>query len=164
MNMHKSTIPFRDTPEQQAKLEAAILEHKDQPGALMPVMQQAQEIYGYLPIEVQAMIAEGLGCSLEQVYCVSTFYAWFNLEPKGQHLIRVCLGTACYVKGAQDVLDELARQLNIEPGHTTADGRFTLEATRCLGCCGLAPVITIDDQVYGRLTTADIKGILEQYQ
>ncbi len=81
MNMHKSTIPFRDTPEQQAKLEAAILEHKDQPGALMPVMQQAQEIYGYLPIEVQAMIAEGLGCSLEQVYGVSTFYAWFILEP-----------------------------------------------------------------------------------
>ena len=134
------------------------------PGNLITILQKAQEIYGYLPIEVQAMIAEGLGCSLEQVYGVSTFYAWFNLEPKGQHLIRVCLGTACYVKGAQDVLDELARQLNIEPGHTTADGRFTLEATRCLGCCGLAPVITIDDQVYGRLTTADIKGILEQYQ
>ena len=160
----KTVVPYSGTPEQEAKLKAVIEEYKDVPGGTMPVMQQAQEIYGYLPIEVQAMIAEGLGCSLEQVYGVSTFYAWFNLEPKGQHLIRVCLGTACSVKGAQDVLDELARQLNIEPGHTTADGRFTLEATRCLGCCGLAPVITIDDQVYGRLTTADIKGILEQYQ
>lgn len=152
------------TPEQSAQFEQVLEELKNVPGPVMKAMQRAQDIYGYLPIEVQSMIAEGLGCSLEQVYGVSTFYAWFNLEPKGQHLIRVCLGTACYVKGAQDVLDELARQLNIEPGHTTADGRFTLEATRCLGCCGLAPVITIDDQVYGRLTTADIKGILEQYQ
>ena len=160
----KSAVPFQGTAEQEKQLLEVIEKNKNVQGALMPVLQAAQEIYGYLPIEVQAMIAEGLGCSLEQVYGVSTFYAWFNLEPKGQHLIRVCLGTACYVKGAQDVLDELARQLNIEPGHTTADGRFTLEATRCLGCCGLAPVITIDDQVYGRMTTADIKGILEQYQ
>ena len=163
MNMHKSTIPFRDTPEQQAKLEAAILEHKDQPGALMPVMQQAQEIYGYLPIEVQAMIAEGLGCSLEQVYGVSTFYAWFNLEPKGQHLIRVCLGTACYVKGAAAVLDAVKKQLGIEAGETTPDGKFSIQDTRCLGCCGLAPVMTVDGDVYGRLTPADVKDILAKY-
>ena len=158
-----TTIPFKGTPEQKAQLDAVIAEYKGQSGALMPVMQQAQDIYGYLPIEVQQMIAEGLNTPLEQVYGVSTFYAWFNLEPKGQHLIRVCLGTACYVKGSQGVLDELAKQLKIEPGHTTPDEKFTLEATRCLGCCGLAPVMMIDDQVYGRLKPADVKGILETY-
>lgn len=163
MNNPKTSIPFEDTPEKRAKLQEVIEAHKGTPGALMPVMQQAQDIYGYLPVEVQTAIAEGLGCSLEQVYGVSTFYAWFNLEPKGKHLIRVCMGTACYVKGSQAVLDELAKQLKIEPGHTTPDGKFTLEATRCLGCCGLAPVITIDDQVYGRLTPAEVAGILEQY-
>lgn len=158
-----TTIPFKGTAEQKAQLDAIIAEYKGTSGALMPVMQQAQDIYGYLPIEVQQFIAEGLNVPLEQVYGVSTFYAWFNLEPKGQHLIRVCLGTACYVKGSQNVLDELAKQLNIEPGHTTPDEKFTLEATRCLGCCGLAPVMMIDDQVYGRLKPADVKGILETY-
>lgn len=162
MTSQKTTIPFKGTPEQKAKLQEVIAEHKGQPGALMPVMQQAQEIYGYLPIEVQTMIAEGMGCSLEQVYGVSTFYAWFNLEPKGKHLIRVCLGTACYVRGSQNVLDELEIQLKIKSGHTTPDGEFTLEATRCLGCCGLAPVMMIDDKVFGRLVPADIKGILDQ--
>lgn len=157
-------IPFRGTPEQEAQLKAVIAAHKDQEGAMMPVLQQAQEIYGYLPIEVQKMIAEGLGCSLEQVYGVATFYSWFSLEPKGEHLIRVCMGTACYVRGSADVLAELERQLGIDAGHTTPDGLFTLEATRCLGCCGLAPVIVIDDEVYGRLVPADIKGILDKYR
>ena len=110
------------------------------------------------------MVAEGLGVSLEQVYGVSTFYSWFTLEPKGEHLIRVCLGTACYVKGSADILAELERQLGIKAGHTTNDGKFTLEATRCLGCCGLAPVMTIDDDVFGRLIPADVKGILEKYR
>ena len=131
-------IPFRGTPEQEAKLKEIIAAHKGQDGALMPVLQQAQDVYGYLPIEVQTMIADGLGVSLEQVYGVSTFYSWFNLEPKGEHLIRV--------------------------GHTTPDGKFTLEATRCLGCCGLAPVFTIDDDVFGRLTPSDVKGILDKYR
>lgn len=158
-----TSIPFTGTPEQEARLMAVIEEHKNQQGALMPIMQQAQEIYGYLPIEVQKMIAEGLHCPLEQVYGVSTFYSQFNLEPKGEHLIRVCLGTACYVRGSQDVLSELERQLKIEAGHTTPDGKFTLEATRCLGCCGLAPVIMIDDDVYGRLTPQGIKDILAKY-
>ena len=157
-------IPFRGTPEQEAKLKEIIAAHKGQEGALMPVLQEAQELYGYLPIEVQTMIAEGLGTSLEQVYGVSTFYSWFNLEPKGEHLIRVCLGTACYVKGSQDILDELAKQLGIEPGHTTPDGKFTLEATRCLGCCGLAPVFVIDDEVFGRCTPSGVKEILDKYR
>ena len=157
-------IPFRGTPEQEAKLKEIIAEHKGQPDAMMPVLQKAQEIYGYLPIEVQTMVAEGLGVSLEQVYGVSTFYSWFTLEPKGEHLIRVCLGTACYVKGSADILAELERQLGIKAGHTTPDGKFTLEATRCLGCCGLAPVMTIDDDVFGRLIPADVKGILDKFR
>ena len=157
-------IPFRGTPEQEAQLKEVIAQHKGQSGAMMPVLQKAQEIYGYLPIEVQTMIAEGLNVSLEQVYGVSTFYSWFTLEPKGEHLIRVCLGTACYVKGSADILAELERQLGIKAGHTTNDGKFTLETTRCLGCCGLAPVMTIDDEVFGRLVPADIKGIVDKYR
>lgn len=162
MTSTKTTIPFTGTAAQKAALEKVIADHKGKPGALMPVMQQAQDIYGYLPIEVQTMIAEGLGCSLEQVYGVSTFYAWFSLEPKGKHLIRVCLGTACYVKGSQGILDELVKLLGVTSGHTTPDGMFTLEAARCLGCCGLAPVMMIDDQVYGRLVPADVKGIIDK--
>ena len=157
-------IPFRGTPEQETKLKEVIAQHKGQTDAMMPVLQKAQEIYGYLPIEVQTMVAEGLGVSLEQVYGVSTFYSWFTLEPKGEHLIRVCLGTACYVKGSADILAELERQLGIKAGHTTPDGKFTLEATRCLGCCGLAPVMTIDDDVFGRLIPADVKGILDKFR
>ena len=157
-------IPFRGTPEQEAQLKEVIAQHKGQTDAMMPVLQKAQEIYGYLPIEVQTMVAEGLGVSLEQVYGVSTFYSWFTLEPKGEHLIRVCLGTACYVKGSADILAELERQLGIKAGHTTPDGKFTLEATRCLGCCGLAPVMTIDDDVFGRLIPADVKGILDKFR
>ena len=163
MTSTKTTIPFTGTAEQKAALEKVIADHKGKPGALMPVMQQAQDIYGYLPIEVQTMIAEGLGCSLEQVYGVSTFYAWFSLEPKGKHLIRVCLGTACYVKGSQDILDELVKLLGVTSGHTTPDGMFTLEAARCLGCCGLAPVLTVNEDVFGRLTVDDVDDILAKY-
>ena len=107
-------IPFRGTPEQEAQLKEVIEQHKGHSDAMMPVLQKAQEIYGYLPIEVQTMVAEGLGVSLEQVYGVSTFYSWFTLEPKGEHLIRVCLGTACYVKGSADILAELERLLGID--------------------------------------------------
>ena len=164
MTSTKTTIPFTGTAEQEAALKKVIEDHKGKPGALMPVMQKAQDIYGYLPIEVQTMIAEGLGVSLEQVYGVSTFYAWFSLEPKGKHLIRVCLGTACYVKGSQDILDELTKLLGVTSGHTTPDGMFTLEAARCLGCCGLAPVMTIDDDVFGRLVPADVKGIVDKFR
>lgn len=158
-----TTIPFSGTPEQEARLKEVIAQWKGVEGATMPVLQAAQEIYGYLPVEVQTMVADGLGRSLEEIYGVSTFYSMFNLEPRGKHLVRVCLGTACYVKGSQNVLDELSRLLNVEPGHTTPDGKFTLEPTRCLGCCGLAPVIMIDDDVFGRLVPADIKGIIEKY-
>ena len=163
MAKQKTVVPFHGTQEQEKQLYKIIADHKDVPGALMPVLQQAQELYGYLPIEVQTKIAEGLGISIEEVYEVVTFYAQFSLNPNGKHRVAVCLGTACYVKGAQNILEELEKQLGIKAGGTTADGVFTLEATRCLGCCGLAPVIVVDDEVYGRLVPADIKGILAKY-
>lgn len=130
----------------------------------MPVLQKAQDIYGYLPIEVQTIIAEELGLSLEQVYQVVTFYSQFALNPTGKYRIAVCLGTACYVKGSQNILDELEKQLGIKAGGSTSDGLFTLEATRCLGCCGLAPVMMVNDEVYGRLTVKDVKDILAKYR
>ncbi|MEG1525339.1 MAG: NADH-quinone oxidoreductase subunit NuoE [Clostridia bacterium] len=164
MAKQKTVVPFKGTAEQEKKLKQVITQHKDAQGSLMPVLQQAQEIYGYLPIEVQTMVAEGLGISIEEVYQVVTFYAQFTLNPMGKHHVAVCLGTACYVKGAQAILEELEKQIGVKAGGTTADGNFTLEATRCLGCCGLAPVMMVDGEVYGRLVSADIKGILEKYR
>lgn len=159
-----SKMPFKGTPEQEAKLKAVIEENKDDKSMLMHVMQQAQNIYGYLPFEVQVMIAEGMDIPLEKVYGVSTFYAQFALSPKGKYNISVCLGTACYVKGAQSIIDEVVAQLGIEAGECTDDGLFSLEACRCIGACGLAPVLMINDDVYGRATPDQIKGILQKYR
>ena len=158
-----SSIPFQGTQEQKKKLMDVIEMHKNEPGAVMPVMQEAQAIYGYLPIEVQTMIAEGLQIPLEEVYGVSTFYSQFAFSPKGTYNISVCLGTACYVKGSGKILEEISKKLNIKAEETTADGRFSLTACRCIGACGLAPVITINDDVYGKLTVDDVEGILEKY-
>ncbi|MBQ9552205.1 MAG: NAD(P)H-dependent oxidoreductase subunit E [Clostridia bacterium] len=158
-----SKIPFRGTPEQEAELRAVIEKNKDDKSMLMHVMQQAQGIYGYLPFEVQVMIAEGMDIPLEKVYGVSTFYAQFALSPKGKYNISVCLGTACYVKGSQNIIDELVKELGIEPGECTDDAKFSLEACRCIGACGLAPVFTVNDDVYGKATPDQIKGILAKY-
>ncbi len=150
--------------EKYPALDAAIQRHKGEPGALMPVLQEAQNIFGYVPREVQQRIADGLGVTLAEVYGVATFYAQFSLEPKGQYVIGVCLGTACYVKGSQKVLDKLSEELRIPVGKTTPDGVFTLNATRCLGACGLAPVMMVNDEVYGRLTPDEVPGILSKYR
>ncbi len=163
MKKKPSTIPFSGTAEQEAKLKAVIAEKKSIRGSLMAVMQEAQEIYGYLPLEVQQMIAEGMGVSVEEVYGIATFYAQFALSPKGKYNISVCLGTACYVKGAQGLIDRLSEVLGIQPGECTADGKFSLEACRCIGACGLAPVLTVNEDVYGRLTDKDIDGIIAKY-
>lgn len=159
-----SSIPFSGTPEQEEKLKASIAKHLDDPGAVMPVLQEAQEIYGYLPIEVQTMVAEGLNVPLEEVYGVSTFYSQFALSPKGKYNISVCLGTACYVKGSGDVLNKLTEILGIGAEECTPDGKFSLTACRCVGACGLAPVMMINDDVYGRLTVDQIQGILDKYK
>ena len=158
-----SSLPFNGTPEQEAQLKAVIEAHKDDKSQLMAVMQEAQGIYGYLPFEVQNMIAEGMDVPLEKVYGVATFYAQFSLSPKGKYNISVCLGTACYVKGAGDLMDKLSEILGIGAEECTADGKFSLTACRCIGACGLAPVLTVNEEVYGRLTVDDVDGILEKY-
>lgn len=137
---------------------------KDSQGILMQTLHKAQDIFGYLPIEVQKFISHELDVSLAEVYGVATFYTQFSIEPKGKHKIGVCLGTACYVKGAQQVLDKLSKELNVKVGCTTSDNLFTLEATRCLGCCGLAPVMMIDQDVYGKLEPKKIPEILSKYK
>ena len=149
--------------EKYEKLQSVIDRLKGTPGALMPIMQQAQDIFGYLPEEVQRHIAEQLDIPAGDVYGVATFYAQFNLEPQGKHTISLCLGTACYVKGAQKVLEAVEKELGILAGKTTPDGRFTFNATRCLGACGLAPVMMIGNEVYGRLTPEQVPGILAKY-
>ncbi len=159
-----TTLPFRGTPEQEAKLSEVIKNYKGTDGALMPVLQQAQDIYGYLPYEVQLMISEGMGISLAEVYGVATFYSQFNLSPKGKYKIGVCMGTACYVKDSQKVLERLEIELGIKDGECTPDGLFSLDATRCLGCCGLAPVIMINDEVYGKVVPENVKAILDEYR
>lgn len=159
-----STIPFKGTAEQEAKLKAVIEANKHDKSRVMVVMQEAQEIYGYLPIEVQKMIADGMDVPLEKVYGVSTFYAQFALSPKGKYNISVCLGTACYVKGSGAVMDKLSELLGIGADECTPDGKFSLTACRCIGACGLAPVMTINDDVYGRLTVNEIEGILAKYK
>ena len=160
----KSTVPFQGTKEQEAQLRSVIAELKDERGALMPILQKAQDIYGYLPIEVQTMIADECGIPLEKVYGVATFYSQFSLYPKGKYKISVCLGTACYVKGSGDIYNKLQELLGIEGGQCTPDGKFSLDACRCIGACGLAPVLTINDDVYGRLTADEMADVLAKYE
>ncbi len=159
----KSLNPFKGTAAQEEELKKIIAEHRDQKGGLMPTLQKAQGIYGYLPIEVQTMIADGLGISLSEVYGVATFYSQFSLTPKGEHRISVCLGTACYVKGSDKILEAVETQLGIKSGECTPDGKFSIDSCRCVGACGLAPVMLVDDDVYGKLTPDQVSGILKSY-
>lgn len=163
--MSKSTnaVPFNGTAAQEAELLKVIAEKKDDRGALMPILQKAQDIYGYLPIEVQTIISNEMNIPLEKIYGVVTFYSQFSLNSKGKYQISVCLGTACYVKGSGDIYNKLQEKLGIEGGGCTPDGKFSLEACRCIGACGLAPVITVNDEVYGRLTVDDVDDILKKY-
>lgn len=158
-----SKLPFKGTAEQEAQLKAVIAENCHDKSNVMVVMQKAQDIYGYLPLEVQEMIAEGMGVSLEKVYGVATFYAQFSLSPKGKYNISVCLGTACYVVGSGDIFDKLSERLGIGADECTEDGKFSLTACRCIGACGLAPVLTVNEEVYGRLTVDDVDDILAKY-
>ena len=152
------------TAARMEELKAFIEETKNVDGPLMPIMQKAQESFGYLSLEVMTLIADALDIPVSKVYGVATFYAQFSLTPKGDNIIQVCTGTACYVKGAQKVLDKVIEELGIHSGETTPDGKFTIQDTRCLGCCGLAPVMTINEDVYGRVTPAQVKGILDKYR
>ena len=163
MKKATTTVVFGGTQEQLHALDKVIEAHKGQPGALMPVMQEAQAIYGYLPIEVQKHIAIKMEVPVTEVYGVSTFYSQFALNPKGKVAISICLGTACYVKGSGDLVDKVTELVGVKAGETSADGKYSLDATRCVGACGLAPVVVINEDVYGRLLPKDMAGILAKY-
>ena len=164
MKKKLTTVDFRGTKEQEEKLLAVIAKYDGVPGKAMPILQEAQDIYGYLPIEVQKIIAEKTGIPLEEIYGIASFYAQFKLNPNGEVAVAVCLGTACYVKGSGEIIEEFSKQLDLPVGSTSPDGRYSREATRCIGACGLAPVLTVNGEVYGRLTKADVAGILEKYK
>lgn len=161
--MDQKTMPFKGTKEQEEKLLAVIGNHKEERGAIIQVLHEAQEIYGYLPIEVQKIISTELNVPLAEIYGIVTFYSQFSLNPKGEYQIGVCLGTACYVKGSGEILEEIKEILGIDVGECTPDGKFSIDATRCIGACGLAPVITINDDVYGRLKPGEVGEILKKY-
>ncbi len=164
MGSQNNTVPFAGTKEQEAELLKVIADHKDDKGALMPILQKAQGIYGYLPIEVQTIISNEMNVPLEKIYGIVTFYSQFSLNPKGKYNISVCLGTACYVKGSGDIFNKLQDVLGVEDGGCTKDGKFSLESCRCIGACGLAPVLTVNEDVYGKLSVDDLEGILAKYE
>lgn len=163
MKKKMTTVKFTGTPEQEKQLDSIIAKYGKDEGAVMRILQDAQEVYGYLPIEVQKAISIKTGVPLAEIYGVATFYSQFSLNPKGKVAISVCLGTACYVKGAGKVIDKISEVLGIQPGETSADGKFSLDATRCLGACGLAPVTTVNEEVYGKLKPEDVKDVLAKY-
>ena len=151
--------------EMRAELDAIIKRHsQDGRKALMQVLQEAQGIYGYLPLEVQREVSKGLGISVAEVYGVVSFYSFFSLVPRGEYVVSVCLGTACYVKGAQKILDKVETELGIKAGECTKDEKYSINACRCIGACGLAPVIMVNEDVYGRLTADEIPAILAKYK
>ena len=164
MKKKLTTVEFHGTKEQEEKLLKVIAKYDGVPGKTMPILQEAQEIYGYLPIEVQKIIAEKTGIPLEEIFGIVSFYAQFKLNPDGDISIAVCLGTACYVKGSGEIIEEFSRLLNLPVGSTSPDGKYSIEATRCIGACGLAPVLTVNGDVYGRLTKKDVADILAKYQ
>lgn len=164
MKKKLTTVDFHGTPEQEQKLLEVIAKYDGVKGSMMPIMQEAQEIYGYLPVEVQRIISEKTGTPLEEIYGIASFYAQFKLNPNGQVAVAVCLGTACYVKGSGQIADKVTEVIGVAPGETSSDGKYSFEATRCIGACGLAPVMTVNGDVYGRLTTAEIPEIIQKYQ
>ncbi|MBO4322660.1 MAG: NAD(P)H-dependent oxidoreductase subunit E [Clostridiales bacterium] len=164
MKKKLTTVDFHGTPEQEAKLLEVIAKYDGVKGKMMPILQEAQDIYGYLPFEVQKIIAEKTDTPVEEIYGIATFYSQFKLNPNGEYSIAVCLGTACYVKGSAAVLEEISKELGVEVGSTSPDGKYSLEATRCIGACGLAPVMTVNGDVYGRLTKDQVPGILAKYR
>lgn len=154
------SVKVNITDEKLAKLKAIMEINKKKPGPLMPTLHEAQKIFGCIPIEIQKIIAKELNESIAKINGVVTFYGNFSVEPKGENVINVCLGTACYVRGSQGVLDAFQDELRIHSGQTTEDGKFTLQSTRCIGACGLAPIFTVNDTVYGNASVSKAKEVL----
>lgn len=151
------------TPEQVQKLDAIIEKHKGKPGGLIPVLEEAQVALEFLPVAVQKRIAKKLNLPLSRVYGVVTFYSFFTMTPRGKHTVRVCLGTACYVRGGKAIAEALEKAFGVKEGETTPDRMFTYETVRCLGACGLGPVVVVNDEVHGRVKPGKVKDILSQY-
>ena len=145
------------------KLDAILEKYRESKGTLIPILQEVQNVYGYLSKEVLIHIAQKTQIPISQIYGVATFYSQFHLNPRGKHIIRVCQGTACHVRGGAKILAALEELLEVNAGETTRDLNFTLETVACIGACGLAPVLTVNEEVYGRLTVDDVDGILEKY-
>lgn len=150
--------------EKMDRLKEIIHKYQKLPGALIPILNEVQDLFGYLPLEAQELISKELKMPLTEIYGVATFYAKYTLKPSGKYRISLCLGTACYVKGAAHILERLKEVLKINIGETTEDGLFTLEETRCLGCCALAPVMMVNEEVYGKLTPEDVDKIIRTYK
>lgn len=146
------------------QIREIIARYKDEKTPLMMILSDIQNEYGYIPLEVQELVSEETGISVSEIYGVVTFYSFFSLKPKGKYVIGVCLGTACYVKGSQQVIDKFAEILNIKPGETTEDGLFTLDALRCIGACGIAPAISINGKVYPKVEVKQVPKIIEEYR
>jgi NADH:ubiquinone oxidoreductase subunit E len=164
MKAEDSELLKEFTPEQVAKLSQIIKKHKGKPGGLIPVLEEAQVALEYLPISVQKRIAQELNLPLSRVYGVVTFYSFFTMTPRGKHTVRVCLGTACYVRGGKAIAETLQKEFGINEGETTPDRMFTLETIRCLGACGLGPVVVVDEDVHGRVKPSKVKEIMSQYR
>lgn len=152
------------TKEQIDRLLEIVQKYKNDDGKVMLVLHEVQEYLGYVPYEAQKLIAENLEVPMSDIYGVVTFYSRFSLKPVGKYKIGICLGTACYVKGADKIIDKIEQRLGIKVGETTEDGRFSIAAMRCLGACGLAPVMTINEDVYGKLELNEIDAILDKYK
>ncbi len=151
------------TPDQWKKIDWVMDKYRGKPGALIPVLEEVQGITGYLPEAVQRRVAQGLSIPLSQVYGVTTFYSFFTMKPRGKHQIRVCLGTACHVRGAKRNMEHLIRALKVQPGECTEDRQFGLDIVRCLGACGLAPVMVVDEEIHKQVKEAKLEGILKPY-
>ena len=162
--MTQQCVGCAEAQEKAKKLDAIVEKYKDTRGALIQVLHEVQEVYGYLPLEVQRAISEKMNIPLDEIYGVVSFYTQFSIYPKGKYQINVCMGTACYVKGANEILDKFRTRLSIDVGECTEDGMFSLEACRCIGACGLAPVVTINEDVYGKLVADDVDGIIDKYE
>mgnify|MGYP002681414177 CR=1 FL=1 len=164
MKSGSSDVLKEFSAEQVEKLDGIIARYRGKPGGLIPVLEEAQMVLDYLPVPVQKRIADGLNLPLAQVYGVVTFYSFFTMKPRGRHTLRVCLGTACYVRGGKSIAESIVKEYKVGEGETTPDRRFTYETVRCLGACGLAPVIVVNENVHGRVKTQKLKSVLDEYQ
>jgi len=161
--MEKDARPSEFSDADLARVDEVVRRHRDRPGALIPVLEQVQAVTGYLPEAIQRRVARGLGVPLAKVYGVVTFYSFFTMKPRGKHQVRVCLGTACHVRGAQRNLEHIEERLGIAPGECTCDREFSLEVVRCLGACGLAPVMVVDNDTHKQVKTTVLDGVLARY-